>query len=128
MGILWFRTKALNLYVEIADMLNIEKDTLLVIDIKDFEHIKGVYKHGVYKVHIGGKNKLKADFYVNESLVQEWDIHPYSHSYLIGYMGGKGQNILSKIEFGNNGEVLGIRNFGDMMMVEGNRRMWKKIE
>lgn len=128
-GMLWFRTKAVNLYVEIADMLNIEKDSTL-IDMKDYEGLKGVYTSGNFKVKFRGKNKLVADFYINDSLAQQWDNHPFSKSYLISYMQGKGAHILTKIEFGKNGEVLGLSNYGDNMYdsITGKRRMWKKIE
>ncbi|WP_297695303.1 hypothetical protein [uncultured Eudoraea sp.] len=128
MGLFWFRTKALNLYEEITEMLKIEKDTSLVKDIKDFEHIKGIYEYGEYKVHIIGKNEWKANFFKNDSMLQEWDIHPYSKSHLINYMQAKGEHIFSKIEYGRNGEVLGLVSFGDMTEVDGKRRMWKKIE
>ena len=128
-GILWFRTKALDLYVAISEMLNTEKDYMLV-DIKDFEEVKGVYTFGdgAFKVTIRGKDKLFTDVYINDSLAQEWDNHPFSETYLISYRQGKGAHFLTRIEFGKNGEVLGLRNFGDNVIVDGKRRMWKKIE
>ena len=50
MGLLWFRTEALDLYEEITEMLKIEKDTLLIFDTTNFEQIKGIYKFGDEKV------------------------------------------------------------------------------
>jgi len=128
MGILWFRSKALNLYKKITEMLEIEKDTTLVKDIADFEYIKGVYEYKWYKFNIRGENELKANLFINDSTVLEWGVYPYSNSHLIFYGQEKGANWLCKIEFGKNGEVLRLIRFGDMIEVDGNRRMMKKIE
>jgi|GEM_PF-702216 len=128
MGILWFRSKALNLYKKITEMLEIEKDTTLVKDIADFEYIKGVYEYKWYKFNIRGENELKANLFINDSTVLEWGVYPYSNSHLIFYGQEKGDNWLCKIEFGKNGEVLRLIRFGDMIEVDGNRRMMKKIE
>ncbi len=128
-GMLWFRTKALNLHRKIADMLNIEKDTTLVKDIADFGHIKGMYEWRGLRFDIRGKNELKSSLWSNDSLViQEADIYPYYNSHLIINMEERGENWLVKIEFGKDGEVLGLTWFGNMWEEDGNRIISKKIE
>ncbi|MDH3699526.1 MAG: hypothetical protein OEQ81_12745 [Flavobacteriaceae bacterium] len=128
-GMLWFRTKALNLHKNIADMLNIEKDTTLVKDIADFEHVKGMYEWSGARFDIRGKNELKSSFWSNDSLVvQEADIYPYYNSHLIIHTKEKGETWLAKIEFGKDGEVLGLTWFGFMEEEDENKIISKKIE
>jgi hypothetical protein len=128
-GMLWFRTKALNLHKKIADMLNIEKDTSLVKDIADFEHIKGMYEWRGARFDIRGKNELKSSLWNNDSIVaQAADIYPYYNSHLIINMVERGENWLTKIEYGKDGEVLGLTWFGNMTEENGNRIISKKIE
>ena len=132
-GILWFRTKALNLYNRIAEMLTIEKDTSLIIDISKFDHIKGVYKNEneEYKWSIRGKNELKSILFVKDSPQEEWYIHPYNNTHLIFYSKDrpeKENRHMSRIIIGENGEVLGLITILDMREINGNRAMAKKIE
>ena len=136
-GMLWFRTKALNLYKTIAEMLGTEKDTSLIIDIEDFERLKGVYVWNIYdrenkvvevKSVLRGENELKLDLYVNDTLRSEWDVHPFYDSHLIFYIQEKGENRLARCVFGENGEVLGLIWLGYITEENGERQMSKKIE
>ncbi|WP_445384079.1 DUF6090 family protein [Robiginitalea sp. IMCC44478] len=133
-GMLWFRTKALDLYKEIMDMLLIEKDTSLVKDFKNFKHVLGVYegvygRSGVWKGEINEKKESKIIWYNNGTKYGEWNIHPYSKNYLIFYAQEKNENFIYKIELDKNGEVLGLSLVGDLIMdKDGNKRMMKKIE
>ena len=110
-------------------MLNVEKETLLSKDIKDFEHVKGVYEWRGTKFDIRGKNELKSSLWFNDSMaVQEGDIYPYYNSHLIINNEERGENWLAKIEFGKDGEVLGLTWFWNMSEDNGNRIISKKIE
>jgi len=129
-GMLWFRTKALNLYMVIADMLNIEKDTSLVKDMADFEHVKGYYhwERGGVGFDIRGENKLKSSLFINDVIVSEADVYPYHNSHLIIYAQEKAESYLAKIEFVKDGEVLGLTWFGNMGEENGKKILSKKIE
>jgi hypothetical protein len=137
LGMLWFRTKALNLHKKIAEMLGTEKDTSLIIDIEDFERIKGVYVYKdylranrviEYKNDIQGENEPKMLQFIDDVQVAEWDIHPFSNSHLIFYIEEKGENALAQRVQGENGEVLGLIWMGFINEEDGERRMSKKIE
>ena len=130
-GMLYFRTKALDLYKRIAEMLNIEKDTSLVKDIADFEHVRGVYRWGEAKRELSGVNELKYKIFRNDSIIRELVIHPYSKSYLILFgqdSKDKDDNQMFRIVYGENGKVIGLIYVQGMLMVDGKRGMWKKIE
>lgn len=131
MGLLWFRTKALDLYEEIADMLQIEKDSSLVKNI-DLSYLKGVYKSGEHKTDIIGDNEINFRWIRSDSTISSvWDIHPYGNNYLILTRQdheSKGNFLVIKIVFGENSKVLGFIRYGDMREVAGKGRMWKKIK
>ena len=128
-GMLWFRSKALDLYEKIAEMLKIEKDSALIKDIKDFEHIKGVYQFGELTLHISGETELKLNWFVNDSILYERNIHMFSNSYLISFGQEKLENNLLRIEKGKNGEVLGLTAVFDFRQDEdGNRVMGEKMQ
>ncbi|UCE70383.1 MAG: hypothetical protein JSW57_05725 [Flavobacteriaceae bacterium] len=136
-GMLWFRTKALNLYKKIAEMLKTEKDTSLIKDIEDFERLKGVYVWNNYygdnkvvevKSVLRGENELKLDLYVNDTLRSEWDVHPFYDSHLIFYIQEKGENRLARCVFGENGEIVGLIWLGFITEEDGERQMSKKIK
>lgn len=131
-GMLWFRTKALDLYNGITDLLNIEKDSSLVKDFTEFERLKGVYKMGGRKIDIMGDNELFFRWLRSDSTVSSvWNIHPYSNSYLIIFRQDtqeKDSNQMVRIVYGENGKVLGLILIQDMNEVDGKRRIWKKIE
>jgi hypothetical protein len=129
-GMLWFRTKALNLYIDIADMLKIEKDTSLVKDLNDFEHVKGFYRWEAGNVgfDIREEDELKSSLFINEVMVSESSVYPYSNSHLIIYGQGKGDNYLAKIEIGKDGEVLGLSWFGNMREENKKKIISRKTE
>ena len=127
-GMLWFRTKALNIYEKITEMLKMEKDTFLVIDITNFKHVEGLYQSGNVKRHISRENNLKLTEFQGDSLLFERGVHPYSKTYLISYGTEKEDNYLMKIELGEIGEVVGLTRVWDMTEVDGEKRLWKKIE
>ena len=128
-GMLWFRTKALNLYMAIADMLHVEKDTSLVKDMADFEHVKGYYhwEGGSVRFDIRGERELKSSLFINDFKVSEASVHPYHNSHLIIYAQDKGDSYLAKIKFGKDGEVLGLTWFGNMRQEHGDKILTKKI-
>lgn len=128
MGMLWFRSKALQLHIEIADMLNMEKASALVKDLAALEHVIGRYAHLGNEFDIRWENGLKQYYFVNDTVVSEIDVYPYRNSHLIFSGSQKGQNYLGRIEYGKNGEVLGLSLFGEMSVVDGGRRLDKKIE
>ena len=132
MGMLWFRSKAMNLHEKITEMLEIEKDTKLFRDFAGLKHLKGVYKMGERKVDIIWNNELKFRWFKLDSTVSSvWDIHPYSDSYLILYrqdLQENGNNFLFRIVFGENERVLGLILHGDFTEVDGKRSMWEKID
>jgi hypothetical protein len=131
LGMLWFRTKALALHMKIADMLNTDTDTSFVRDMADFEHIKGYYhwEGGSLGFDIRGEHELRSSLYFNDSMVDDRGlIYPYYKSHLIIYEETKAENWLAKIEYGKDGEVLGLTWFGNMGVENGKRIMSKKIE
>ncbi|WP_194419543.1 hypothetical protein [Muriicola marianensis] len=130
-GMLFFRTKALNLYKRISEMLNIKKDTSLVKDIADFEHVRGVYGRGEVKREISGVNELKYKVFRNDSIIRGFDIHPYSKSYFIGFRQDskdKDENWMFRTVYGGNGQVIGLIGIQNMREVDGKREILKKIE
>ena len=132
-GIIWFRTKALNLYNRIAEMLTIKKDTFLLKDITKYDNIKGVYKYDneENKWAIQGENELKFKLFVKDSLVEEWDIHPYDNTHVLFYSKDRPgtDNVgICRVVSGENGKVLGLITILDIREVNGNRAMAKKIE
>ena len=136
-GMLAFRIKALNLYEKIAEMLQLEKDTSLVQDMADFEHIKGTYKAvfengGSASFYIRGEKQLRSRQFFNDSPVGPGAyVYPYGKSHLIIHRKDKKDaNWLAKIEYGKDGEVLGLSWFANLMVEEGTKRkyMQRKIE
>ena len=129
-SILYYRILALNVYEKIAEMLKIEKDTSLIKDFSGLDPLKGVYElndnsSGVVRAEIRGIYKLKANIYVNGSLVEEHEVHPYSDRQIIFYKSDTENAALFKIEYGDNREVLGLRPYFDF---REKRWLLKKIE
>lgn len=128
-SILEFRTKALHLYEKISEMLELEKDSSLVKNHKDFEHLIGEYQEGDNKLDIRGEEVLSMKFFVKDSLFNEFTIHPYSDSHILIYKQNPELTVLLTIEFGKNGEVLGLSQVGSIVPQEdGNRFLLKKIK
>ena len=129
-GMLWFRTKALNLHMAIADLLKLGKDTSIVKNMADFDHVKGYYlwERGNVGFDIRGENELVSSLFINDLMVSEADVYPYYNSHLIIYEQDKAGNYLAKIEYGKNGEVLGLTWFGNMGIEDGNKIISRKIK
>ncbi|WP_445384144.1 DUF6090 family protein [Robiginitalea sp. IMCC44478] len=131
-GLLAFRVKALNLYEKIAEMLQLETDSSLIPDIADFEHVKGVYRRGQTSFDITGKKELRTKLYDNDSLMGPGaKVYPYHRSHLIIHRDDKkDDNWLAKIEYGKDGEVLGLSWFANLLVEEGTTRKYiqPKIE
>ena len=128
-SILEFRTKSLYLYEKISEMLELEKDSSLVKNHKDFEYLIGEYKEGDNKLVIRGKEDLQVKFFVKDSLFNEFAIYPYSDSHILVYKQNQELTALLTIEFGKNGEVLGLSQVGSIVPQEdGNRFLLKKIK
>jgi hypothetical protein len=136
-GLLAFRIKALNLYERITDMLQLEKDTTLVQDMADFEHVKGTYKAvfeggGSAGFYIRGEKQLRTRQFFNDSAVgQGAYVYPYHTSHLIIHRKDKKDaNWLAKIEYGKDGEVLGLSWFANLKVKKGTKRKYiqPKIE
>ncbi|MFZ9029636.1 MAG: hypothetical protein ACO20F_00005, partial [Robiginitalea sp.] len=136
-GIAQFRSEALKLYEKIAETFEIEIDTSVAKDFKDIEHIKGVYYipsnivlgNGDRLLFIRGENELHSMTDLNETFLMQFDLYPYSNSHLI--LSGQDffQQYFMTIEYGNEGQVLGLTNVIDIETdADGNRLMWKKIE
>ena len=128
-SLLDFRVKALDIHESISEMLKIERDTFLFKDISEFDHIKGVYEYedpfyGEVKFEIRGEKEMKANFFVDGSLISEPEIYPYSDYQIIVYH--PNGTALFKIEYGDNGTVLGLKQYYDLSEVNGNRAMLKK--
>ena len=125
-----FRIKALKLYAKIAEMLQLQKDTSLIQDMKDFEHVKGWYKYESASFYIRGEKELRSRQFHNDSPVGPGaSVYPYGKSHLIIHRDDKkDENWLAKIEYGEDGEVLGLSWFALLVEVDGKRIIQPKIE
>jgi hypothetical protein len=133
-GILTYRVKALNLYNGITEMLEEEKDSSLVKNIEDFEHVKGTYSivhpnNENYKVFISGDEKLKLKVIRNDSInISETDIQLYSDSHFITNVEALRFAQIQRIVSGKNKEVLGFYTIYGFDETDGKRAMAEKIE
>ena len=125
-GMLSFRVRALKLYRKIAEMLQIEPDSSLVPDMAGFEHVKGVYRRGRTSFDITGQEELSSRLYDNDSLIGPGAyIYPYHRSHLIIHRDDqKNDNWLARIEYGEDGEVIGLSWFANLLVEEGTERKY----
>ncbi|MFZ9003688.1 MAG: hypothetical protein ACO3AE_06650, partial [Robiginitalea sp.] len=115
------------------EMLDLEKDTSLLKDKADFEHIQGVYENKGRKFVIRWENGWKSSRFIEgDTLVSVLEVHPYANSYLLFYSKTNQEKTttdMTRIVLGENGEVLGQTWVRDMTVGEdGERDLWKKIE
>ena len=82
-----FRNKALSLYKEITDYLDLKKDSSIVKNINDYKHYIGRYKaDSIYNVNVISENNvLKLKLFNNNDSTDfsNWTIYPDSKTYYI---------------------------------------------
>jgi hypothetical protein len=99
-----YRKKALSIYEEISDYLDLKKDTSIVKNMNDYKHYLGVYEaDSLYDQHIVlEKNKLKMNYLAkNDTIIlQSLPIYPESKKHFIVF-----EFFFGELIFDENGEV-----------------------
>lgn len=119
-----FRNKAINIYNELSDYLNVIKDTSIVKNLKDYEHYIGTYisKDNKYKNEIKKQDDhliLKWENMQDSTRFGEINFYPDSKTNFTF-----GINSFGKLIFDENNKVLGFdRTKGTII-----RREYKKVE
>ena len=85
-----YRNKALNIYEEISDYLDLKKDTSVVKNIDNYRHYLGSYEDNRINAQIIRKdNILKVDLIAKNDtvIIASYRIYPYSKNYFIAAIG-----------------------------------------
>lgn len=129
-----FRLRALKNYENICNALDLQKDSTLFKNVKEFEHYKGVYELNdpvdsiIKRGLIEGEKKMTFKISVNDSTTANWLVSPYSKSNYIAYPENYSFAITFELEFNSKGEVTGQHVVGNMRAVDGRRIASEKIE
>lgn len=107
---LMFRNKAIEIYAELSDYLDIKKDTSIVKNVEDYEHYLGTY------VREGTENKLVIEernsqliFLIKNkaetTVLNEYNFYPDSKTNFTGPGNG---NVFGRLLYNTNNEVTGF--------------------
>ena len=119
-----FRNEAIALYDELSEYLDVDKDTSIVKNIKDYEHFLGTYvREGSENKFVISERNNQLFFTIKnnteESVLNEFVFYPDSKTYFTGT--GK---VFGKLLFNDNNKVTGfMRTLGTH-----ERREYKKIK
>jgi len=128
--VLGFRQKSLSLYEEVSDYYDLDKDSTIIINFKNINHLTGTYIEGDYKAIISEKeNELILMHYEKDTLNAELRIYPYLNKYFIHtYLDdfGENQGDISMFLYDENNKVYGISIIG--LYGEGNEERPKYLK
>jgi len=128
-----YRWKALMLYEDIYDFLDLKKDSSLIKNINDFQHYLGVYEPmsadyaGVELIIKKENNSLILEYFENDNLIGTQKVSPYSKSYFFVIWWDVRPQVM-KLEFDENNEVVGSIILGNIQKIDGNRLRTRKVK
>jgi len=138
--VLGFRLKAISLYEEVSDYIDLDKGSTIIINFKNINHLTGTYepeKNSVSsydwdeKIIISEKDhELILNYYEDNVSKLEYRMYPYlNNCFIVPYnLMGEDQGILNMFLYDENNELYGFNLIGEYGRSEEKRPKWIKID